>query len=238
VKLDRRNKILLGVLGVLFLLGVPGRLAWSMRSSAVSDAKAVREETAIKQIELARARKAKANEQQLTAALGELVLAMPATPDQQSLLDTLAGLAKETNVSWEVLSSAVPQSAKAAARDATGDSSTTAASAPATSADTGDTAAASSGSSAANSSFAFDATVSGDEASISAFLERVRSIDRLVVIDKLQLNWDKTTGSTNGGVNARLSMRAFMWKGAATATTSTSTTVAGTTSTTPTTVAP
>jgi hypothetical protein len=155
---------------------------------------------------------------------------MPATPDRQGLLDTLAGLAKETNVSWEVLSSALPQPAKATARDAAGDDSTVATTTPApsaSSADSGtDTGAGASGSatSGASPSFAFDATVSGDDASVSAFLERVRAIERLVLVDKVQLSWNKSASGAGGGVSARLSMRAFIWKGASKAT-STSTTV-------------
>lgn len=230
MKLSRRNKIFLGVLGALFVLAVPGRLAWSQRSAAVSDAQEIRTETESRRIELARANKAKVNRSKLDAALHELVTAMPATPDEQSLLDTLAGLAAETSVSWEVLSAAVPQGTRAAAAAATESDTPAEATNRSTSgtpppADGSGDVATPAATPASTPSFSFDATVSGDDASVSAFLERVRAIDRLIAIDKVQLTWNKGAGATSAGVSARLSMRAFVWKaGAASGTATTATT--------------
>ena len=251
MKLNRRNKLFLGVLGALFLLAVPGRLAWSQRAAAVSDAQAIRTDTDSKRIELARANKAKVNRSKLDAALNELVTAMPSTPDEQSLLDTLAGLATETNVSWEVLSAAVPQGAKAAVSSAATESDTPAetksGSAPGTTVPAGGSGdvATPAVTAASTPSFSFDATVSGDDASVSAFLERVRTIERLVSIDKVQLTWNKGAGATSTGVSARLSMRAFVWKagakaasGSATPATTVSATTGSATSETATGVAP
>jgi hypothetical protein len=66
---------------------------------------------------------------------------------------------------------------------------------------------------------------------VSAFLDRLRTIDRLVIVDKVQLSWNRSVSGAGGGVNARLSMRAFVWKGAGKAgsssTTASSAAVAG-----------
>jgi hypothetical protein len=221
VKIDARRRTALTVLGGLLVMAIPTRVVWGLRSSALNEASAIREETSARQVELTRAKKAKANQPQLKAALAEMTAAMPATPDLQSLLDTLSTLAADTNVSWEVLSAAVPQikTATTVSTEPTGSASSAATTVPSAGADSasaggGDTgtpsAAASTG-----TSFAFDATVSGDDASVSAFLDRLRSIDRLVVVDKVQLNWNRSAAGTGGGVNARLSMRAFIWKGGA-----------------------
>ena len=229
MRVDGRRRTAAVVLGALVVLAVPTRVAFGMRSSALAQASDVRQETASRQIELNRAKKAKANQPKLQTAFAELVAAMPATPDQQSLLDTLSALAAETSVSWEVLAAAVPQTVKTATTDsATTDPASTGRTpdtslAPA-SADSGAVGAPATVASSASTSFTFDATVSGDDASVSAFLDRLRSIDRLVVVDKVQLSWNRSTTGAGGGVNARLSMRAFIWKGAAKAGASTGST--------------
>ena len=234
---NKNTKVVLGVLGALLVVALPGRFAWSMRSSSLSKAKDVKAATALKNAELAKARSLKAKEPQLQNDLFQLGKAMPVEPEQASLVDQLAAIAREANVKWTVLESGVPEVAKKAAGSSSGASAapdTTVASVPAGAAtrpsgaaDAINSADATTGVDAAPVGgaigFTFDSVVIGNEGSITAFLDKVRTLDRLVVIDKLLFGWpeSKSGDQSDGGVRLRMTLRAFTWAGGKTTTATT-----------------
>ena len=231
---NRNTKVVLLVLGGLLIVALPGRFAWSMRSSALSKTNDVKAATALKNAELAKARSLKAKEPELENDLFKLGKAMPAEPEQTSLVDQLAAIAREANVKWTVLESGVPDIAKKAAGSSSAAGSatpdTTVATVPAGAASAAkrtsgaadainNSDAAAAGVDAAPTSgaigFTFDSVVIGNEGSITAFLDKVRTLDRLVVIDKLLFGWpeSKSSDQSDGGVRLRMTLRAFTWAG-------------------------
>ena len=233
---NRNTKVVLGVLGALLVVALPGRFAWSMRSSSLSKTKDVKAATALKNAELAKARSLKAKEPQLQNDLFQLGKAMPVEPEQASLVDQLAAIAREANVKWTVLESGVPEVAKKAAGSSAASAApdTTVASVPAGAAtrpsgaaDAITSADATTGVDAAPVGgaigFTFDSVVIGNEGSITAFLDKVRTLDRLVVIDKLLFGWpeSKSGDQSDGGVRLRMTLRAFTWAGGKTTTATT-----------------
>ena len=220
---NKNTKIVLGVLGALLVVALPGRFAWSMRSSSLSKAKDVKAATALKNAELAKARSLKAKEPQLQNDLFQLGKAMPVEPEQASLVDQLAAIAREANVKWTVLESGVPEVAKKAAGSSTAAGSATpdttvasvpagAATRPSGAADAINSADATTGVDAAPAGgaigFTFDSVVIGNEGSITAFLDKVRTLDRLVVIDKLLFGWPE---SKSGDQSDRCASGNFDW---------------------------
>jgi len=244
---NKNTKLVLGVLGGLLVVALPGRFAWSMRSSALSKANDVKAATALKNAELAKARSLKAKEPQLENDLFRLGKAMPVEPEQTSLVDQLSAIAREANVKWTVLESGVPDVAKKAAGSSVaagaGVPDTTVASAPAIAQASGAATAAKRTSGAADAinnadaatvvdaapasgaiGFTFDSVVIGNEGSITAFLDKVRTLDRLVVIDKLLFGWpeSKSSDQSDGGLRLRMTLRAFTWAGGKSTTATTS----------------
>ena len=220
-----RKRMLLGVLVIVAVVAIPGRLAWSMRSSSLTKASETRDEVHRLQDQVAQARRDSARASELNDQLQALSAALPAEPDLPSVVEQLEAVARESNVSF-VASAQTPPSARDAKATAAADGTTT--TAPATTgkvsaADgTEESSGAASGASAptaassASSSFLVEVDVIGTSSNLTAYLEKVRALPRVLTVERLAWTWQEgaTGGAGTQAVTAHFSIRAYSWAGA------------------------
>lgn len=212
-----RKRVLLFVLLAVAVAAIPGRMAWSMRSDAAAEADSTRLQVGELQDRIVQARADQKNAAKLNEQLTALAAALPPDTDLASVVEQLAALAKEANVTWK--SSAQNQPVDKRETTATTDEDTvpTTAAAPAGAADgaasSSDTTAAVS---AATASYLVEIDLEGTPANLTTFLEKMRSLPRLLTVERMTWAWrDGATGGSNTQlVAAHLSIKAYSWTGA------------------------
>ena len=148
---------------------------------------------------------------------------MPADPDLPSAVEQLQALANEANVTFV----ATAQTPPTAGRDAASASPTTTTASAAKSGAKGATPtgssvpsdqepAAPSPSTSASTSFLLEVDVAGTASNLTAYLEKIRSLPRLLTIERLAWTWqDGVAGGTgNQTVNAHFTIKAYSWPSA------------------------
>lgn len=204
-----RKHVLFIVLLVVAVVAVPGRMAWSMRSDAKAEADATRQETEDLEVRIVQARRDQARSGVLNTQLQALAAALPPDPDLASVIEQLAALSREANVTWKTSAqnqpvAAVREASSADEEDTTpttvaaGSTDTTAAPTPAA------------------TSYLIDIDLEGTPANLTTFLEKVRSLPRLLTVERMTWAWqDGATGQPNSQiVSAHLTMKAYTWSGA------------------------
>lgn len=211
-----RKRTLLIVLVVVAVAAIPGRIAWTMRSSTLTEASDTREEVRRLDEQVAQARRDEARAGELRDQLQALAAALPAEPDLASVVEQLQAVADESNVTFVSSSQAVPNVAPARAVPTTETTDPDAAGATATSTPAGDGAAdATAGPTSSN--FMVEIDVTGTKSNLAAFVEKLRSLPRVLTVERLQWTWQEgpTGGADAQVVTAHLSVRAYTWSGAA-----------------------
>jgi Tfp pilus assembly protein PilO len=239
-----RKHVLFVVLVALAVIAIPGRIAWSMRSDAAADATATRDQVRDLQDRIAQAQRDQRNSVQLNEQLKALAAALPPDADLASVVEQLAALAKEANVTWKTSAQNQPIVQRDAAASAGEDDGVTATTAARRS--TSDAEAASEGgdqtnttavTAATSSSYLVDIDLEGTPANLTTFLEKLRSLPRLFTVERMTWAWrDGAAGGSNTQVvSAHVTLKAYSWSsapkalpaGTGAATTTTATTVAG-----------
>ena len=248
-----RKRLLFGVLVGVAVVAIPGRVAWSMRASSLTKASETRDEVHRLQDQVAQARRDSARANELNDQLQALSAALPAEPDLPSVVEQLEAVARESNVSFVASSQTPPSTRDAKAAAAAADSTTT--TPPATTgklsaadgsddssgAGTAGAASAATGAaSSASSSFLVEVDVIGTASNLTAYVEKIRALPRVLTVERLAWTWQDgaTGGAGSQAVTAHFSIRAYTWAGAtralpgATATPSTAARSTGTPTTT------
>ena len=220
VRKPDRKRVLLVVLVVVAVVAIPGRLAWSMRSSALDQASETRDQAHLLEDQVAQARRDKARAGELNDQLQALSAALPAEADLPSIVEQLQAVARESNVSF-VSSSQTPPAARDAR--ATTDATTTTpptsskASSSSDGSDDGSGSAASASAAAgpASASFLVEVDVVGTASNLTAYLEKLRSLPRVLTVERLAWTWQDGTGGAGAqAVTAHFTVRAYTWAGA------------------------
>ena len=230
VRPTNRKRMLFGVLVVVAVVAIPGRLAWSMRSSSLTKASETRDEVHRLQDQVAQARRDSTRAGELNDQLQALSAALPAEPDLPSVVEQLEAVARESNVSFVASAQTPPSSRDAKAAAAAADSTTTTVRASATGkVSAADGTEESSGSSAAgaassatgaggsaSSSFLVEVDVVGTSSNLTAYVEKVRALPRVLTVERLAWTWQEgaTGGVGSQAVTAHFSIRAYTWAGA------------------------
>lgn len=214
-----RKRILFVVLLVVAVAAIPGRMAWSMRSDAAAEAAATRVQVDDLRTRIAKARVDQKKSAELNEQLGALAGALPPDTDLASVVEQLAALAKEANVTWKA--SAQNQPTDKRETTATSDETVPATAAEGTRSETlaeagdqsTDTTAVAT---AATSSYLVEIDLEGTPANLTTFLEKLRSLPRLLTVERMTWAWrDGATGGSNTQlVSAHLSIKAYSWTGA------------------------
>lgn len=220
---DERRRLLLFVLLGVAVVALPGRLAWSMRSSAVGEADAVREQARSVRERVTIAQRNETNRAKLIHQLEVLGKAMPAEADLPSVLDALAQLATASGVVWQG-STQTPPANRDAARPGGTETPTTvrttvpevepsATTAPAGAEPGTATTVAEAGPVPVTGSFTIDVDVAGTTDALTSYLDQVRSLTRLITVERLALTWNSQTDARLP-VTAHLTLKAYTWAGA------------------------
>ena len=236
-RFERKHVLLFALLAVA-IVAIPGRMAWSMRSDAQAEANATRTEVRDLEDRIAQARRDQRDSAKLNEQLKALAAALPPDADLASVVEQLATLAKEANVTWKTSSQNQPVAQKettattattvttGADGTGTGAGATRSADAVASEGDdqTTDTTA-----TAASQSYLVDIDLEGTTANLTTFLEKLRSLPRLFTVERMTWSWrDGATGGSNSEiVVAHMTLKAYTWSGAPKALPDTTTTVAG-----------
>ncbi len=218
---DRKRVLLLVLLGVA-VVALPGRLAWNMRSGTVDQTDQLREDVRAMRERVTLAKRDETNRADLEEQLALLGRAMPADADLPSVVEALASLASASGVSWQSSSQAAPtvREATRAGSDAT--TSTTARPAAGTAdavAAGNDTTATTTADGAASAptpvtgSFTVEVDVTGTPQALTSYLDKVRSLTRLITVERLSFAWNESAGSAQA-VTAHFSLKAYTWAGA------------------------
>ena len=210
-----RNRLLLFVLLAVAVVAIPGRLAWSMRSDALTKASDTRDEVQHLQDQIAQARRDQARTGELADQLAALGAALPADPDLPSVVEQLQALAKEANVTFSASSQTQPAAIKdtrTADDTAATTTATTARAGLATASDEEPAAVVTS----STTSFLIEVDIVGTRSNLTAYLEKIRALPRMLTVERLAWSWrDGTTGGANTqAVTAHFTVKAYSWAGA------------------------
>lgn len=220
---DERRRLLLLVLVGVAVVALPGRLAWSMRSSALDEADAVREQARGVRERVILGQRNETNRAKLVHQLEVLGRAMPAEADLPSVLDALAQLAAASGVVWQG-STQTPPATREAARPTGSEAPTTvrttvpevepSATTTPTGASPGTaTTVAEAGPVPVTGSFTIDVDVAGTTEALTSYLDQVRGLTRLITVERLALTWNSQTDARLP-VTAHLTLKAYTWAGA------------------------
>lgn len=220
-KPDRRRALLLVLLAAA-VVAIPGRLAWSMRASTMASTDDAREQVRRLNEQIAQARRDQARSGELNDQLQALGAAMPADPDLPSAVEQLQALANEANVTFVATAQTPPSAGKEAAASVAAATTTTSA------AKSQAKGVAQSGSSApsdeepatapssSSTSFLLEVDVAGTASNLTAYLEKIRSLPRLLTIERLAWTWQEGVagGAGTQTVNAHFTVKAYSWPSA------------------------
>ncbi len=218
-----RKHVLFVVLLALAVIAIPGRMAWSMRSDAVDEATATRDQVRDLEDRIAQAHRDQRNSVQLNEQLKALAAALPPDADLASVVEQLAALAKEANVTWKTSAQNQPivlRESASGATEADGVTPSTAArrSTPDTSAvsEGGDQTTDTTTAAPTSSSYLVDIDLEGTPANLTTFLEKLRSLPRLFTVERMTWAWrDGAAGGSNTQVvSAHLTLKAYSWSSA------------------------
>jgi len=219
---DRKRVLLLALLGVA-LVALPGRLAWNMRSSTVDQTDQLREDVRAMRERVTVAKHDQANRADLQEQLALLGQAMPADADLPSVVEALASLAAASGVSWQSSSQAAPSARETTRTGADATTTTTAArstaaAAAAVAAGTDTTATTTADGTAATptpvtGSFTVEVDVTGTPQALTTYLDKVRTLTRLITVERLSFAWNESAGNAQP-VTAHFSLKAYTWAGA------------------------
>jgi len=138
---------------------------------------------------------------------------MPADADLPSVVEQLGALAREANVSFVATAQTPPATPRTDAAGATATTTTTVAPKAADAPVEGD---APSTVTSATVSFVLEVDVVGTATNLTAYLEKIRSLPRVLTIERLTWSWQEgvTGGANTQTVNAHFAIRAFSWSSA------------------------
>ena len=245
------KKILVIALGVLGLVLLPLKIAKGKGDDTKKQTSAVQAQIADKDQQLKTARKAVSAKQANQTALDVLGVRMPAKSDEEGFISQLEQLASQSGVEWLSSSFTSDDSSPGAAAAATTTTTTLAGAKPVGGASAAPAGKPASGAYAdrVSNSFVVAIEIVGPFGAQMTYLEKLRSMDRLFTIDKVDFalaapavatgvattvaGAPTTTAPADAAkapIHASIQLRAYTWTGPSTPASTTTTTAATTAS--------